>query len=59
MTAVISWPAKVTSTCTGPFSVVTVGPETTVEEESEDPDEEDTEGAGVATWTVDVPAEGS
>ncbi len=54
-TAVIRVPAKVTWTCTGPFSVFTVEPVTTPEE----PDEEDVEGAGVVVWTVDVAAEGS
>nr|WP_234390447.1 hypothetical protein [Streptomyces sp. MMG1533] len=55
----IFWPAKVTWTWTGPFSVSTVVPETTLADPDEDEDEEDAEGAGVATWTVEVSADGS
>ncbi|CAM5390711.1 hypothetical protein SALBM311S_03708 [Streptomyces alboniger] len=56
-TAVIFSPSKVTWTSTGPFSVSTVVPVTTREEE---PPEEDVEGAGVETWVpADVAVDGS
>ncbi|MEU5887301.1 hypothetical protein ABZ835_10725, partial [Streptomyces sp. NPDC047461] len=62
-TAVILSPSKVTWTCTGPFSVVTVVPLTTVPDDEPDPDDEAEEEAdGVeAASVVDVlpPRDGS
>ncbi|GAA3898724.1 hypothetical protein GCM10023084_58990 [Streptomyces lacrimifluminis] len=54
-------PANVTSTWTSPFSVVTVVPATTVDDEPEDPDEEVEDGveAGVEASEDVMPSDGS
>ncbi|GEC03783.1 hypothetical protein SSP24_14380 [Streptomyces spinoverrucosus] len=51
-TAVISPPSKVTSTCTGPFSVFTVEPATTREVEFPELEEEGVEAGWVASVVV-------
>ncbi len=47
-------PSKVTSTCTGPFSVSIVDPDTTVDVVPPDPADDDTDGvaAGAAVSVV-------